>query len=254
MKTHRLILGAALVGGCTPSQEAQRVEIAVEVDAAPLMVGKNDLGWQFELGVARVAVSDLQFTILGEMHEASAWLPSWVLGRAWAHPGHLAGGDVTGELTGAFVLDWGNDGGGPLGTAEMLTGVYHGLNFGFRVASASDGLAADDPLLGHTAYFAGHATKDGRSIAFTMQIDVDAGVQMIGAPFDLELERSDQATIALKIEPVDAIEGLSLFDGLDFAALDVDDDDEVAIVPGDDAHNFVRRTVQSHVHYEAVAR
>lgn len=253
---HRWTMGMMLLLGlgCAPSQEAQRVQLEVEVDDAALAVGDNDLGWSVELGAARLAVADLQFTILGEMHVASAWVPSWVIGRAWAHPGHLAGGDVTGELTGAFVLDWVDGGGKRLGSAEMLTGVYHGLNFGFRVAAASDGLAADDPLLGHTAYFAGTARKDGQEIEFTAQIDVDAGMQMVGAPFDLEVERRDQVVVAIQLLPVDPIEGLSLFDGLDFAALDPDGDGVVAIVPGDDAHNFLRRTVQSHVHYDAVDR
>jgi len=251
---HRWILGATLVVGCTPSEEAQRVQLEVEVEDAALMAGDNDLGWRVELGAARLAVSDLQFTILGEMHEASAWLPSWVLGRAWAHPGHLSGGDVTGELTGEFVLDWVAGGGRRLGTAEMLTGVYQGLNFGFRAAAASDGLPADDPLLGHSAYFAGTASKAGQTITFTAQIDVDAGTQMVGAIFDLEVERTDQASISIQLVPVDPIDGFSLFDGLDFAALDPDGDGVVTIVPGDAAHNFVRRTVQSHVHYGAVDR
>lgn len=253
---HRGLIGVMCVLGlgCTPSQEAQRVQLEVEVGDAALAIGDNDLGWRIELVAARIAVTDLQFTILGEMHEASAWLPSWVIGRAWAHPGHLAGGDVTGELIGAFVLDWVAGGGARLGSAEMLTGVYQGLNFGFRAAAASDGLAADDPLLGHTAYFAGTASKDGRAVVFTAQIDIDAGTMMVGAAFDLEVERSGQAVLAVQLVPVDAIDGLSLFDGLDFAALDPDGDDVVAISPGDAAHNFLRRTVQSHVHYSVVDR
>jgi hypothetical protein len=61
-------------------------------------------------------------------------------------------------------------------------------------------------------------------------------------------------TVALQLFPVDPIEELSLFDGLDFAALDGDGDGVVAIGPGDAAHNFLRRTLQSHVHYAAVGR
>ena len=240
--------------GCTASQEAQRVQLEVEVDDAALVVGDNDLGWRVELSAARVAVADLQFSILGEMHAASAWLPSWVVGRAWAHPGHLAGGDVTGELIGAFILDWGAAGGARLGTAELLTGRYEGLNFSFRAAETGDELAGDDPLLGHTAYFAGTASKDGQAVAFTAQIDVDAGTRMVGASFDLEVEATGQVTVALQLLPVDPIDDLSLFDGLDFAALDADGDGAVAIGPGDDAHNFLRRTLQSHVHYAAVGR
>ena len=256
MMCKRVTLGVMLgLGlGCTPSQEAQRVQLEIEVDDAALGIGDNDLGWRIELGTARIAVMDLQFSILGEGHEASAWLPSWLLGRAWAHPGHLSGGDVTGELGGAFILDWTGAAGMQLGTAEMLTGVYQGLNFGFRAAAASDALAVDDPLLGHTAYFAGTASKAGQVVMFTAQVDVEAGTQMVGAPFELEVVPTSEAPVALQLFPIDPTEGLSLFDGLDFAVLDADGDGVVAIVPGEDAHNFLRRTVQSHVHYGAVAR
>jgi len=252
----RRIAGVMLVLGlgCAPSQEARRVQLEVEVDAAALAVGDNDLGWRVELAAARVAVADLQFSILGESHAASAGLPSWLLGRAWAHPGHLSGGDVTGELAGAFVLDWGAGAGARLGAAEMLTGVYEGFNFSFRAADASDALAADDPLLGHTAYLAGTARRGGQTVTFTAQIDLDAGTQMIGAPFELEVERTGQAIVALQLWPVDPVAGASLFDGLDFAALDGDGDGVAAIEPGDAAHNFLRRTLQSHVYYAAVGR
>ncbi len=247
-----VVLGLGLA--CAPSQEAQRVQLEVEVDDAALVSGDNDLGWRIELGAARIAVMDVQFSILGEGHEASAWLPSWVIGRAWAHPGHLSGGDVTGELGGAFILDWTGAGGMRLGTAELLTGGYQGLNFGFRAAAESDPLVADDPLLGHTAHFAGTASKAGQVVTFTAQVDIEAGTQMVGAPFELEVVPTSAAPVVLQLFPIDPIEGLSLFDGLDFAALDGDGDGVVAIVPGDDAHNFLRRTVQSHVHYGAVER
>jgi len=45
-----------------------------------------------------------------------------------------------------------------------------------------------------------------------------------------------------------------VFDGLDFAALDPGSDDVVAIMPGDEAHNFLRRTLQLHVLYGVVDR
>lgn len=241
-----------LLAACAPSQEAERVHLEVAVSGAALAASTNDLGWTVELTGARVAVADLQFSILGEMHGASAWLPSWLLARAWAHPGHYAGGDVTGELGGDFILDW-TGGGGPLGAAELLTGLYEGLNFTFRAAAASDGLAADDPLLGHTAHFTGTARKGADALSFTAQLDVGAGSQLVGAPFELEVTRDDQATLALRFFPGDPVAGTSLFDGVDFAALDPDGDGVVVIAPGDEAHNIVRRELQSHVHYDAIA-
>jgi hypothetical protein len=244
-----------LLTACTPSQEATRVELDVALDDAAVEASTNDLGWTVELTEARIAASDVQFTILGEMHGAIAsWVPSWILGRAWAHPGHYAGGDVTGEMTGDFILDWIAHPGMKLGTAEMLTGVYHGLNFTFRATGANDKLAADDPLLGHTAHFVGTAHKDELAIAFTIQVDIDANTQLVGAPFDLEVTEDHQATLVVQFLPQDHVEDDSLFDGLDFGVLDDDDDGKVSIVPGDTAHNIFRRTLQSHVHYNVTTR
>lgn len=243
-----------LLTACTPSQEASRVELDVTLDDAKLEASTNDLGWTVELTEARIAVSDVQFTILGETHGAIAWIPSWIIGRAWAHPGHYAGGDVTGEMTGDFILDWIGHPGMKLGTAEMLTGVYHGMNFTFRTTGADDKLTADDPLLGHTAHFVGTAHKDDLAIAFTAQVDIDANAQLIGAPFDLEVTEDHQAMLAVQFFPQDHVDDDSLFDGLDFGVLDDDNDGKVSITPGDTAHNIFRRTVQSHVHYNVTTK
>lgn len=249
MKQHvRIALSLATCLACTPSQEAVRVELPVVVDGAALVDAATDLGWTIRLDAARVAVADLEFTILGEMH--AAWRP-WdlVIARAWAHPGHYAGGDVTGALTGQFVLDWIAGDGAELGRAELLTGQYHGMNFAFRRA---DELPATDPLAGHTAWFSGVAAKDGVEVAFTAALDVDAGGAVIGAPFDLAVDADAAATIGVQLRARDPETGAHLFDAVDFAALDPDGDGQAAIAPGDDAHNVVRRALQSHVFYLVV--
>ncbi len=245
-----------LVVGCAPSQEAVHVPIEVALDASTVTASTNDLGWTVTLTDARIAVKDLQFTILGEMHEdgATAWLEGWLVRRAWAHPGHYAGGDVTGELVGSFVFDWIAHDGMALGTADVLTGDYNGFNFFFRRASEGDGLAAGDPMIGHTAYFAGVASKDGAEVAFTAALDVSEGTQMVGAPFELSVEADTKAEIGVQLEATDPVESKSMFDGLDFGALDDDGDGEVAIEPGMTAHNIFVRTIQSHVHYNAEAK
>lgn len=244
-----------LVVGCAPSQEAVRVQLEVALDGSTVTASTNDLGWTVTLTDARIAVQDLQFTVLGEMHEggATAWLEGWLVRRAWAHPGHYAGGDVTGELVGSFVLDWVADG-MELGTADMLAGDYNGFNFSFRRAGEGDGLAAEDPMVGHTAYFAGVASKGGAEVAFTAALDVSEGTQMVGAPFELSVEADTKAEIGVQLEATDPVESRSMFDGLDFGALDDDDDGEVVIEPGMAAHNIFVRTIQSHVHYNAEAR
>lgn len=241
---------------CAPSQEVVRVPLAVVLDASGVVPSTSDLGWTVTLTAARLAVSTVQFTIQGEMHGATAGLGPWLMGRAWAHPGHYAGGDVTGELPGEFILDWLGQDRMTLGTADLLVGDYNGMNFSFRAATVADGLAADDPLLGHTAQLAGSASKGGVTVMFTAIVDVDAGAQLVGAPFEDTVEAGSAAPIELQLLPTDPVMGASLFDGLDFAALDALDDADgvVAIAPGEVAHNLLRRTLQSHVHYNATPK
>lgn len=247
-----LLLTAGLA--CTPSQESVHVQREVQLDGSKIADTTNDLGWTVTLSAARLAVTDVQFSILGEMHQTTAWLPSWLIGRAWAHPGHYAGGDVTGELTGNYVFDWLGHDGEKLGDADLLTGVYHGMNFSFRHADADDKLASDDPLLGHTGYYAGVARKDDKEIAFKIVADINDGTQMVGAPFDWTIEEETKGTIEIELYPTDPVESKSMFDGLDFGALDEDGDGEVSIAPGDTAHNIFVRLVQSHVHYQGEAK
>ncbi|WAS99430.1 hypothetical protein [Nannocystis punicea] len=240
-----LSLATCLSIACAPSQEATRVELAVAVDGGQLVDAPTDLGWTIHLDAARVATGDLEFTIQGEMH-ALARLWDLLVPPAIAHPGHYAGGDVTGALPGSFVLDWIAGDGVELGRAELLTGNYHGCNIAFRRA---DELPADDPLAGHTAQFAGTATKDGQELAFTAILDLDVGASVIGAPFDLDVDEASDDTLGVQLRLHDDVSGAALFDGVDFAALDPGDGSPVTIGPGDPAHNLVRRALQSHVFY-----
>ena len=152
------------------------------------------------------------------------------------------------------MFDWLAGDGLSLGTADLLVGDYNGLNFTFRAATVADGLAADDPLLGHTAHFAGVARKGEATVEFTAVLDVDAATQMVGAPFEATVDVGTEAPIGLRFSPTDPVEGKSLFDGVDFAALDALDmmtDGVATMAPGGEAHNIVRRALQSHVHYDA---
>lgn len=248
MKSHVssvLSFATCLFVACAPSQEAARVELAVAVDGGQLGEALTDLGWTIALADARIAAGDLEFTIQGEMH-AAARLWRLIVPHALAHPGHYAGGDVTGALPGSFVLDWIAGDGDELGRAELLVGDYHGCNIAFRRA---DELPADDPLSGHTAYFAGTASKDGQELAFTAALDLDAGAAVIGAPFDFDIDPDTAVTLGLQLRLRDDTSGAALFDGVDFAALAPADGGPVALEPGDPAHNLVRRALQSHVFY-----
>lgn len=238
-------LATCLIIACAPSQEAARVELAVIVDRAALVDAATDLGYQIHLDTARIAVRDLEFTIQGEMH-AAARLWHLIIPRAFAHPGHYAGGDVTGALPGEFVLDWIAGDGATLGRAELLVGDYQGCNFDLRRA---DELQPADPLSGHTAHFAGTASKGGHDYPFIIVLDLDPGAAVIGAPFDIDIDPDADLTLGLQLRARDPVGGAALFDGLDFAVLAPANGGPVTISPGDPAHNLVRRALQSHVFY-----
>lgn len=243
------IVPLLVLAACAPSQEAARVELEVRLDPAPLAAFDTDLGYEVTLTRVRVAAQDLEFTTQGEMHSSlSERLWRQVVPTAWAHPGHYAGGDVTGALPGAYVLSWPSD--AALGVAELLVGEYQGFNFGFRAAHAGDGLSAGDPLLGHVAALEGSARRDGEDIAFTIVLDVDAGTQMVGAPFEHGVLAGEGGALRISLIGADPVSGATLLDGIDFAALPREASAPLAIGPGEEAHNIARRAIQTHVHYD----
>ncbi|NVB42610.1 hypothetical protein G6O69_32605 [Pseudenhygromyxa sp. WMMC2535] len=263
--------------GCQ-SSEAPRVELPVSVDGSGLEAPTSDLGWRVELEEARVVIADIEFTTAGEVSEERA--PSagaWLLGRlegalwstAWAHPGHEQGGEVIGELPGTWAVDFVGDSGLELGLATLLVGNYTAINFTLGSAS-SDEVDADDELLGHSAILRGVASLDDdpeASVAFTVVIDSPEDRQIVGAPFDADVDESSPEGIALRLLDRDPIEDDHLFDGIDFAALDALDgaEDGVLVLVDPDAaeaavdealseaYYQIRREFQSHDLFEGAA-
>lgn len=254
---------------CAPS-EAPRVELEVVVDGSGLGEATTDLGWTITFAQARLAIADLEFTTAGEVHEArtpelGAWLLSLVLPSAHAHPGHYQGGEIIGELPGEYVLDFVAGDGASLGLATLIVGDYTAANFVFRRANAEE-LAADDPLVGHTALLQGSASKDGEVVAFTLLIDSPIDRELVGAPFEYTVDETTQAQLGVRLLDTDPIEGDHLFDGIDFAALDAADgaaDGTLVLVDPelepaqaqaqDDAYNHIRRDFQTHDLFDAQA-
>ncbi len=257
-----LALSSSLFAACARPEEAPRVELPVVVDASGVTRVTTDLGYTVELVEARVMVRDLVFLVAGEAHANGPWraISELLIPSAFAHPGHVQGGTVTGELRGRFLLDFlpgGDD--AELGWATLLVGAYGSANFVFARAEASDGLAPDDPLLGHTALLRGHASKGGDTVAFTALIDSPEGRELTGAPFELEVTAASRERLGIRLLTEDALEGDTVFDGIDFAALDVDGDGALSIEPATeepsvrDALNQLRRTFQTHDHFEVRA-
>ncbi len=246
-----LPLAAAL---CTPAGD-EPVQVTLPVTASGSELRQpvtNAEGWTVTLSTFRLAIADIEFTIEGETHASlESRVGDWLIPSAHAHPGHYAGGEVTGELLGNFVLDLVGDD-QPLGEGTLLTEDYNGANLHFRIADESDGLDADDPLLGHTAFIEGDASKGDQIVSFTVTIDVADGTEMVGAPFELTVTEETKGTIMLQVRTLDPSEGDTLFDGLDFGALDEDGDNIATIEPGSDAHNIFMKTLIRHDQYYAV--
>lgn len=250
-----------LLASCA-ADEAPRVELPVRVDCHGVIGAgaavTTDLGYEVVITEARIALGGMVFTVAGEVHTASLMdaLADVLVPRALAHPGHYQGGEVTGELLGDYALRCGEDQGRELGLATLIVGTYTAANFDFERGSEALGLEASDALIGHTAWLAGTATRDGETVTFTATVDSPLDRQLVGAPFEATISEGATGTLSYRFEIEDDLEGDTLFDTLDFAALDADGDGELAIVAGvtavEAAYNALRRTFQTHDHFRIV--
>lgn len=247
------LLVTLLAAATCDSQEAPRITVPVVVDTTAIAPALTDLGYTVTLTRARMALRDLQFTTGGETHTSLLERAArWALPSAHAHPGHSAGGEITGELTGPLIVDWLNEG-APLGQASLIVGRYQGVNFTFRRAGATE-VSADDPLAGHTHHAEGTASKEGRTITFSAVIDIDDGTRLVGARFAHEVKAGDVTMLGLRLSPVDPTDtNDTLWNGIDFFAL-AGTQPVVAIRPGEGSHNQLRRAFQVHDHYDIAKR
>jgi hypothetical protein len=248
----------ALFVGCSEAEEASRVRLEVVADPSGLEeTVTTDLGYDVELESVRVVLEDLQFAIAGEAHSSlwprlyEAFVPS-----AHAHPGHFQAGDVTGELSGHFVVEWSGREPRPIGTATLLAGRYQSANFELARASSADELSDEDPLLGHTAVLVGEARRGNFSVRLQLTLDSPSGRQLTGVPFEHEVKSSSTETLGLRFLPRDMLEGDTVFDGIDFLSIDVDGDGDLQLGPDAsdeasvNAYNQLRRTFQTHDHFD----
>lgn len=235
---------------------APEVELRIVVDSQGLVPATNDFGYQIELERCRAAIHDVEFTTAGEKHaDASLWqrLHDVVVPTAYAHPGHYAGGEIVGELAGDYVFEWHTDG-AELGLATMLEAKYNGANFSFGRAKPSSRVPIDDPIIGHTFDLAGEATIDGVTYTFEALVDEDEDRRVVGLPLALDVGESTDVALGLSFALVDPYEGDTVFDGIDFAALDDDGDMHVVIEPGTEAYNHLTRNLQVHDQYLITTR
>ncbi len=239
------------------SEQAERVIIPVVVDSTGTADFVNAEGYTIHLTTLRIAFDNVELTTGGEMHASLLGrLHDFIVPTAYAHPGHYAGGEITGEMNGRFVVDWLHDG-KELGEATMLEADYSGANFVFTRARPEDGLELSDPLLGHTMQIAGEATKDGQTWTFSTFIDEEEGKRVVGLPIGeefedgaatphFELRAGTDEELGLQILMVDPFEKDTPFDNLDFAALDDDGDGDLVFEAGEIPYNLLLKQLQVH--------
>lgn len=240
----RWLLVLALAG-CTDSEEAIRVELPVTTASAPFAPATTDLGYVVTLSEMQAAVSSIQFTIEGEMHQDLELPPGTI-----AHPGHSAGGEVTGELAGDHVLAWNGQLHDPIGTGTLIAGDYQGANFRFRAATAADAVPA---LTGHAIHLAGTIAKDGTTRPLDVLIDVEVDTAVVGALFDAIITEASTAPLSIAFHPTDPYEDDTPFDGIDFFSLPTTATGAIEIRPGSPEHNLIRRVITTHDHYGVTA-
>lgn len=252
----RLLTGAtgasiafvAALGGCdSQSLDAEPISIPVIAHALePTVV--TDLGYSVTVTRARQVLVDLEFTAGGEAHAARAPLDllSFLVGRAHAHPGHAAGGAVRGELPGRHVVDW--IGGGEPGRALVLPGAIEGVDFGLGTAEIDDGLDADDPLVGANLYLEATVERGADRWALAVAVPQDVDRRIYGAPCDILAEQGG-SPLPIALQLTDPLGEETVFDGLDFAALDPDADGRIDSSADSPLVNRLKRTFQTHDHY-----
>ena len=257
-----LLLTTVACDSTQDASEAPRAELAVEINSnAPTEV-TTDLGYNVEVNEVRIAIKDLQFTVSGETHTASLLqkVSDFVFPVAYAHPGHYEGGEITGELKGSFIVDWFDDSSTSLGAGTLIGGEYTAANLFLDRGTEVNGLDATDPLIGHTAIISGTATKAGESVDFTFTVDSPEDLQIVGVPFEVEIDSNSNGTIGLQFvvqnpinEDVDTV-----FDNIDFISLDSDNDGELLLEPPaedaevDDtvrAYNIFKHKFERHDHF-----
>jgi hypothetical protein len=260
MKAHVLSLaGLALLGlsACSGAEEARRVELRVVTDGKGFEAAMTDLGYEVELTSARMVADDLQFTIAGEAHASVLRrFSDWLVPVAHAHPGHFQGGEITGELPGHFVLRFELGEPHVLGAATLLVGTYKAVNLTLAAASTED-VQESDPMLEHNAHLSGTATNQAGAWTFAVVLDCPVGRQLVGIPFEEKVTEATDSALALRFSPRDKLENDTLFDGVDFAALDTNADGHVIIdaaTAAEDeeagkAYNLIHRAFQSHDHF-----
>lgn len=243
------LLALLLLGGCGEDTATSFVEVPTRIAPLSESGDATDLGYEVTLTRVDLASGAILFTRNGEIHTASLWqrVRETLVSTAHAHPGHGQGGEVTGEALGPWVLRFSEADGAAFATASLAPGAYDGADLSFVSAGEEHGVSPDDPLYGSSVYLEGEAEREGITYAFSASVGNMAGQSSVGIPFDASVDGS--GVIELHVLVKNPFEEETLFDAIDFEALDTDTDGFVSLNESDEATNRLRRALLSHDFY-----
>jgi hypothetical protein len=159
----RVLLPCVLLLACGPPAAVRRTfEVEVTSVKAPLV---TDSGWAVTLDRASFDFASLRFfgsPAVAGWRRAEAWL----LGSAWAHPGHGAQGEALAEVLAPLTADLLADAAVSWGAAEAVTGDYRTATLGFGPGGVE---------------LAGRAERNGHVVPFSARVVPAA--PLAGLPF-----------------------------------------------------------------------
>lgn len=148
----RLLLASTLLVACGPPAAVRRTfDVEVAAVTAPLV---TDSGWTVTLERATADLAALR--CFGAAPVAS-WrrAQAWLLGAAWAHPGHDVHGEALAEVLTPVAVDLLAGGVTPWGPAQAVTGDYRTATLTFGAGGVA---------------LAGRAERSGEVVTFSAQV------------------------------------------------------------------------------------
>jgi len=214
-----LALGAVLLASCGMAQERRTYELRV-FSPAP-SAGPNAEGWTVTLDRAEVNIGPVRF-YEGRVEHARFSPLEWIIGAAWAHPGHFHPGEAMGEWLDVRTVDL-LGGNASLGTVNGVTGAYGSIVLTLPAGEA-----------GHSVLLSGVASRAGAAdVPFELTVTLEEDLPPLR--FETEID-SAPGYVELEIDLGGWLRGVDFTD---------------AATPGGQAHNALTRAVRDAGNYQA---
>jgi hypothetical protein len=232
---------AACSGDGKDTTGGKRIVLATHVEPNAKIADDFVTGtkWNVTLGSARLAIGGIYYfdgkpaLAMNELPQRTPLerLQNFFIGTAYAHPQHYVAGNALGEMVDASSVDLFEP--ADLADGDGVTGTFRSGRL--VLPEKIVGPAAED-LAGHVATASGVATKEDKTVYFTISADLSdieetsPKAEIDGCVFD-EIDVTADGTVTLTVTPS------IWFNLVDFSAIGPGTEDApTEIVRGDVAH------------------